>query len=106
MQCYRCKNEIKTDRTIGRQQTCPHCDACLHCCLNCRFFDDRAWHSCREPQAELVQDKDSANFCDYFEPASEKHTGNMNTGETRRKLDTLFGHKQPASTKGGDAPPS
>ena len=53
---------------ILRQDTCSHCDADLHCCRNCRFFDPGKHNQCAETQAEWVSEKERANFRDYFEP--------------------------------------
>lgn len=39
----------------------------MRVCLNCRFHDRQAAHQCRERRAEPVAEKDSANFCEYFD---------------------------------------
>ena len=44
-------------------------------CKNCRHFDLRAAHQCRERRAEPVDDKGLANFCEYFEWAGREWTG-------------------------------
>jgi hypothetical protein len=90
--CHACKKEIALGRGTGRREECPHCHADLHCCLNCRFSDPSASKQCREPIAELVRDKDKANYCDHFQfkdsaagaPASESATS------SRKALDDLF----------------
>jgi hypothetical protein len=64
--CHDCKKSLELSGSIGRTDTCPLCDADLHCCLNCRFYDPGAYNQCSEPQAERVLDKDKGNFCDYF----------------------------------------
>ena len=71
MRCYYCSAKIETSKKITRQQTCPSCGNPLHCCRNCRFFEEKAYHQCLETEAEWVSDKQSANFCDYFKPASK-----------------------------------
>lgn len=65
--CHACHKEIQIEGKIGRREPCPHCGADLHCCLNCRFYDEHAHNQCREPLAEWVPAKDRANLCDYFE---------------------------------------
>jgi hypothetical protein len=91
--CHACKKELALGREIGRRDECPHCHADLHCCMNCRFFDRSAPKQCREPIAELVREKDKANFCDLFAfadtptrglPASDRHD------TARKALDDLF----------------
>jgi hypothetical protein len=93
MVCYQCGNNIKLERKLGRQDTCPQCNAYLHCCLNCRFHDDKSPNECREPQAEWVRDKKMGNFCDYFEVKSGQQQVDMNSrnDDARKKLDALFG---------------
>jgi hypothetical protein len=79
----------------GRGDACPQCASYLHCCLNCRFYDEKAHHQCREPQAEFVQDKAMGNFCDYFEAAAAQ-TQNLSAAraaEARKKLEALFKKK-------------
>ena len=91
MFCYQCRREVKVERQPGRNDTCPSCHAFLHCCRNCRFYDVKAHHECREPQAEWVQDKTGGNFCEYFEAASTAPAaGEDRAAEARRKLDDLF----------------
>lgn len=96
MFCYSCHAEIAlTSRRPSRGDTCLKCAAYLHCCRNCRFYDEKAHHQCREPQADFVQDKVMGNFCDYFEAASrpgpDKSTDRA--AEARKKLEELFNKK-------------
>jgi hypothetical protein len=51
---------------IGRREECPHCRADVHVCKNCNFYDPKAYNECRETSADVVREKDRANFCDYF----------------------------------------
>jgi hypothetical protein len=66
----------------------------LHSCRNCRFYDVKAHHECREPQSEWVQDKAGGNYCEYFEASlTPATTSNDRAAEARRKLDELFRKK-------------
>ena len=94
--CYRCGKEVEIERTVGRTEPCPHCDADLHCCLNCKFYDKTAHNECREPQAEPVADKEKGNFCDYFvfkDSAGTKPQSGPAVS-AREKFDQLFKKKQ------------
>lgn len=97
MFCYSCRAEIKVLGRAGRGDTCPKCAAYLHCCLNCRFYDEKAHHQCREPQAEFVQDKAIGNFCDYFESSAQPTAGKSadRAAEAKKKLEELFKKKPP-----------
>ncbi len=84
MHCYNCGFEIKADRKIGRQDFCPKCASALHACRNCWFYSPRAYHECRETEAEWVAEKEAPNFCDYFEPSREqaKDADEKKSGQT------------------------
>ncbi len=90
--CQACAKEIPIDRTVGRQEACPHCGADLHVCLNCSFYCPGAYNDCREPQAERVVDKRRSNFCDFFVFADDAdRKGKAEKKEDARgRLDALF----------------
>lgn len=90
--CHACNKPLDLGREIGRRDECPNCGADLHACLNCRFYDRSAPKQCREPQADLVREKDKANFCDYFVFADSTagSTAGDVTGAARKALDALF----------------
>ncbi|MCB0422929.1 MAG: hypothetical protein KDD61_18150 [Bdellovibrionales bacterium] len=72
--CFSCSAEVAVSDRVGRQETCL-CGADLHVCKNCRFYDLNSYNECRETSAEVVRDKESSNFCDYFEPGDQKGQG-------------------------------
>jgi hypothetical protein len=51
---------------IGHASVCSGCGRPLKVCLNCKFYDQNAYHECREEIDEPVTYKDLANFCDFF----------------------------------------
>jgi hypothetical protein len=65
--CHRCGWVWTLRDQPGRSESCPQCRADLRVCLNCSCHDLRAAHQCRERRAEPVAEKDSANFCEYFD---------------------------------------
>jgi hypothetical protein len=65
--CSACNRTLDTDQKPGRRDACPFCGADLKTCRNCRFYSSSSSNKCREPRAELVTDKDRANYCEYFE---------------------------------------
>jgi hypothetical protein len=90
--CHACGKEQTLGREIGRKDECPYCHADLRCCMNCRFFDRSAPKQCSEPIAELVREKDKANYCDLFVFSETGTAGpSVPDAETARKaLDNLF----------------
>jgi rRNA maturation protein Nop10 len=90
--CSFCGNKIEILDKVNRRDTCPACGRDLHCCWQCRFYDESSYNACREPQAERVLDKEKANFCDYFEYAGKVPlTGKKQ--EHISKLEGLFKKK-------------
>jgi hypothetical protein len=90
--CAACTKELDLGHSIGRRDVCPFCKADLRSCRNCRHSDLRAAKQCREPQAELVKDKERANFCDFFQFAERGGSGAEDGAaeQARKALDTLF----------------
>ena len=83
-------------RKISRQDTCSHCDADLHGCRNCRFFDPGKHNQCAETQAEWVSEKERANCCDYFEPRTSidlVNRGGAAAQSSTEAFDALFKKK-------------
>jgi phage FluMu protein Com len=90
MRCATCNKIVDTDGKILFRDECPHCSADLHICKNCLFYDTGADNDCRESNAELVLDKERANFCEYFRPAEDQAASTDAADEVKRKLDALF----------------
>ncbi len=89
--CFNCGTEYSFQDRVGRRDTCPKCDADLHCCRNCRLYAPSAHNQCNEPQAEWVRDKDRANYCDYFEPLSgNSGKGSSRVQDGRSRFEDLF----------------
>jgi hypothetical protein len=90
--CHACKKPLDVGREIGRRDECPFCSADLHACLNCTFHDRNAPKQCREPQADLVREKDKANFCDFFvfAEAAGGVSASVEASAARKALDNLF----------------
>lgn len=89
--CHFCKARIELKERPGRRDVCPGCGRDLHACLQCRFYDKDAYHQCREPQADWVSDKESSNFCDYFEFGRVLRTEVKQDAKSR--LEALFKKK-------------
>ena len=95
MKCHRCGSDVEVEEKISRQDTCLNCGVALYCCLNCRFYDENAYHQCRETETEWVSDKSAANFCDYLQLGTAGTTGGPDkSADARKKLEELFGNKE------------
>jgi hypothetical protein len=96
MVCHHCGRDIKLITKVVRTDECPHCEADMRCCKNCRFFDPGKNNQCSESQAEWVRDKLKANFCDYFEPnnrvplTTRGGSQSARPDDARKAFDKLF----------------
>lgn len=88
--CHQCKREIVLTVKTGRRDECPFCNADIHCCLNCTFYDRTASKQCREPMTELMKEKNKANYCDYFQFAERLLENQAVAEKARKELDDLF----------------
>jgi hypothetical protein len=66
-----------------------HCIRDIKVCLNCVFYEELHFHACRESQAEWVREKDKANFCEYFSPAT-REANPVEPEDLLSKLESLF----------------
>ena len=92
--CWKCGTAIgEIPLPLGRMAKCRSCNADLHTCRMCVFFDRTVSRQCREPIAEEVKDKTRSNFCGYLQPNPGAYTEKDETGPraAQEKLDALFG---------------
>ena len=96
MVCHSCSREINLLGKVGRKDECPHCNADLHCCKNCRFFDPGVSKQCTETQSDYVADKSRANFCEYFQPSkrvplvAKGSRSGSDPNDVKKAFDNLF----------------
>ena len=88
--CFQCGEEQELEGKVMRQDACPSCHLSLHCCRNCRLHDRSAHNECREPVAEWVSNKESANFCEFFEPGGGVEGHGSTVASARDAFDKLF----------------
>lgn len=92
--CWKCGASLAAEPLpLARVSECPSCNADLHVCRLCEFYDTAVAKSCREPVADEVLNKERANFCDYFQPCPDAWTAPDAQPEqaARNALDALFG---------------
>jgi hypothetical protein len=90
--CYFCGQPFTGDK-VYRSTTCTKCGKDLHSCLNCRFYSKGSYRDCRESISEAVTEKESANFCDYFEYADKDASSKdqKKAQDAKSQLAKLFG---------------
>lgn len=90
--CHSCGASLPS--RIYRTTQCDACEADAKVCLNCDFYDKGSHWECRETISEPVRDKDRANFCDFFRPATRIRAKGNKPGDTDQAHDAfsrLFG---------------
>ena len=92
--CWKCGTSLDSEPLpLARLAVCLECHAELHVCRLCEYYDPGVANSCREPVAEVVNDRERANFCGYFQPRPNAWAG-VAADPTRQAmacLDALFG---------------
>ena len=78
---------------LSRSAHCKVCEAALHVCRMCRFYEPHFAKQCREPIADSVKDKERPNFCDYLElnPQAWQPADHADTDKAAADLNALFG---------------
>lgn len=92
--CLRCGASLSAlSLPLSRRDQCPDCDADLHVCKMCVYFDKTVPRQCREDGAEDVTDKDRPNFCDWFKPSASAFNRDAKSEADAAKdaLAALFG---------------
>lgn len=104
--CWKCGASMADlPMPLSRTAVCTVCNADLHVCKLCEFYDTSVSNSCREPIADHVKDKERANFCDYFQPRANAYIARdqSNTANARTQLDALFGDTPVDNEDSGEA---
>lgn len=65
--CFKCKTKTSYPDKVGFRAECK-CGEDQHVCKNCQFYDPKVYNECRETSADVVRDKERANYCDFFRP--------------------------------------
>ena len=93
VQCFHCGAKLTFPDRVGIRAECEKCGEDVHVCKNCVFYDPKAYNECREPQADVVREKDRANMCDFFEPRSDQAASGSSKEDLMRAAEALFRKK-------------
>ncbi len=93
LKCFHCGAEICFVDRVGIRAECDKCKSDVHVCKNCAFYDAKVYNECREPQADVVREKERANVCDYFQPHGAAGGSARTKEELLRAAEALFGKK-------------
>lgn len=91
--CFNCEKKLDLLQGFSRREECPHCHADVHSCKNCTFYDINSYNECREPSADVVKEKDRANYCDYFKISDDMKTSGSEKQDLLAAAEALFSKK-------------
>ncbi|THB63761.1 MAG: hypothetical protein D6B27_11630 [Gammaproteobacteria bacterium] len=103
--CWNCGADLsQLPQPFSRKEECPGCSKEVRVCKMCIFYDPKLHNSCKEPVADRVNDKERANFCDYFKVKSGAYCEGGNNSDAMKGLSDLFGGVAVSSSpSSGDA---
>ena len=102
--CWKCGTSLRdVPRPLSRLSRCPECFSDLHCCRMCRKYAPQLIGRCSDERADPPENRQGANFCDWFSPHVGAFSGKEKTAEekSREALMGLFGG--PAESQAGQA---
>jgi hypothetical protein len=78
---------------VRRAELCVSCNADLHVCKMCGFFNPSVANACEETIATAVSNKERSNYCEYFKPSVHAYKGGTASAAARARseLEQLFG---------------
>ena len=88
--CFNCHTKNSSMGVVGFRDECLKCRNDLHCCKNCKMWDVKSYNECREPTADVVREKDRANYCDHFQPTDGSRNMNDEKDKLKAAAEALF----------------
>ncbi|MFH2203052.1 MAG: hypothetical protein ABIJ96_08060 [Elusimicrobiota bacterium] len=90
--CYKCGGNLDHG-DYGRGKDCPGCGEDTKICRNCDLYAPGLNSDCREPQADLIKNKERANYCEFFKSGNPKRSAPPESGTSKDAFSALFKKK-------------
>lgn len=92
--CGKCGKRLNiVANQVGRRDECPHCGTELRACIHCRHYEPSVAKECKEPFAEVPNDKESANFCELYQIGDGAERAGQAKSELLSAAEQLFAKK-------------
>lgn len=90
VKCSACGAKAPPNITVA--SSCPKCNADLHTCRQCNYFDPSARFECRRSIAAKIVNKNARNTCELFAPRTvvERETSSGPPTDARQAFAKLF----------------
>ncbi|MCB1119105.1 MAG: hypothetical protein KDK65_04010 [Chlamydiia bacterium] len=88
MICWNCGKETTPfpHNLVPFKATCDHCQAYLHCCKNCQFYQPGLPNDCRVPGTDPISNREKFNLCDEFALAGKAPPPKVNPDDVAKRL--------------------
>ena|SRR5436190_17099426 len=90
VKCAACGAIVQAN--VGFESTCPKCNADLHICRMCTFFDPGSRFECRKSLTARIVNKGGRNQCDLFSVRTvvERETSSGKPTDAKQAFANLF----------------
>jgi len=90
VKCAACGAKLSPN--INLESSCPKCNADLHTCRQCTYFDPGARFECRKSIPARIVTKHARNTCELFDPRTvvERQTSSGAPTDARQAFAKLF----------------
>ncbi len=90
VKCAACSAVVQAN--LGFDSTCPKCNADLHTCRQCNYFDPGSRFECRKPITARIVNKGGRNQCELFAARTvvERETSSGKPTDARQAFANLF----------------
>jgi len=90
VRCASCAGILAAD--IDFTGKCPRCNAELHSCKQCAYFDTASRFECTQPVSARIPKKESRNQCNFYSPRTtvERETSSTRPLDARQAFENLF----------------
>ena len=90
VKCPACESKVPAN--ISSDSSCPKCNADLHTCRACTYFDTGARFECRKTIPARIVNKNARNQCGLFAPRTvvERETTSGAPKDARQAFANLF----------------
>lgn len=95
--CWHCGASLKDVPTpFIRLAQCKTCNADLHVCRQCQYYNPNHFEKCDHDMAEPAREVDLANFCHYFRPRPNAYNprDKSRADNAMAQLKALFGEAE------------
>lgn len=90
VKCSACAAVVQAN--ITAEAVCPKCNADLHTCRQCSYFDPGSRFECRKPLTARIVNKGGRNTCELFAARTvvERETSSGQPTDARQAFANLF----------------